>query len=102
VRQEDVDTDYLFGSFLQRFGGFELPGVGAQNYSMRPVAFGETLPAGTRLTLFSDDKPDRFFTVIKFCMDATSGVALTLKTGVPSYPSRRRGRQNPFTDSSGN
>ena len=30
---------------------------------MRPVAFGEALPAGTRLTLFSDDKPDRFFTV---------------------------------------
>jgi hypothetical protein len=52
---------------------------------MRPVAFGEALPAGTRLTLFSDDKPDRFFTVIKFWMDATSGVALDLKTGVPTY-----------------
>jgi hypothetical protein len=32
---------------------------------MRPVAFGEALPTDTRLTLFSDDKPDRFFTVIK-------------------------------------
>jgi hypothetical protein len=52
---------------------------------MRPVAFGEALPAGTRLTLFSDDKPDRFFTVIKFWMDATSGVALALKGGVPTY-----------------
>src|SRR6266481_2953483 len=52
---------------------------------MRPVAFGEPLPAGTRLTLFSDDKPDRFFTVIKFCMDKTFGVALELKTGVPTY-----------------
>jgi len=52
---------------------------------MRPVAFGEALSAGTRLTLFSDNKPDRFFTVIKFWMDATSGVALDLKTGVPSY-----------------
>jgi hypothetical protein len=52
---------------------------------MRPVAFGEALPAGTRLTLFSDDKPDRFFTVIKFWMDETSGVSLTLKTGVPTY-----------------
>jgi hypothetical protein len=52
---------------------------------MRPVAFGEALPAGTRLTLFSDDKPDRFFTVIRFWMDATSGVALALNTGVPSY-----------------
>src|SRR5258707_13662900 len=42
---------------------------------MRPVAFGEHLPAGTRLALFSEDKPDRFFTVIKFWMDETSGVA---------------------------
>ncbi len=45
---------------------------------MRPVAFGEALSAGTRLSLFSDDKPDRFFTVIKFWMDETSGIA-------PSY-----------------
>jgi hypothetical protein len=52
---------------------------------MRPVEFGEALPVGTRLTLFSDDKPDRFFTVIKFWMDETSGVALALKTGVPTY-----------------
>jgi len=52
---------------------------------MRPVAFGEALPAGTRLTLFSDDKPDRFFKVLKFWMDETSGVALTLKAGVPTY-----------------
>jgi hypothetical protein len=52
---------------------------------MRPVAFDEALPAGIRLTLFSDDKPDRFFTVIKFWMDETSGVALALKTGVPTY-----------------
>src|SRR5580700_937849 len=52
---------------------------------MRPLPFGEALPAGTRLTLFSDDKPDRFFTVIRFWMDNTSGVALALKTGVPTY-----------------
>jgi hypothetical protein len=52
---------------------------------MRPVAFGEALPARTRLTLFSDDRPDRFFTVIKFWMDETSGVALALQTGLPSY-----------------
>ena len=52
---------------------------------MRLVEFGEALAAGTRLTLFSNDKPDRFFTVIKFWMDATSGVALALKTGVCSY-----------------
>jgi hypothetical protein len=52
---------------------------------MRTVAFGESLPAGTRLTLFSADKPDRFFRVIKFWMDETSGVALALRTGVPSY-----------------
>jgi hypothetical protein len=52
---------------------------------MRPVAFGEAVPAGTRLILFSDEKPDRFFTVIKFWMDSTSGAALELKTGVPTY-----------------
>jgi hypothetical protein len=52
---------------------------------MRPVAFGEALSSGTRLTLLSDDKPDRFFIVIKFWKDATSGVALELKTGVPTY-----------------
>jgi hypothetical protein len=52
---------------------------------MRPVAFGEALPVGTRLTLFSDDKPDRFFTIIKFWMDETSGVAIALRGGVPTY-----------------
>jgi hypothetical protein len=52
---------------------------------MRPLPFGEALPAGTRLTLFSDDKPERFFTVIEFWMDETSGVALALKAGVPTY-----------------
>jgi hypothetical protein len=52
---------------------------------MRPVKFGEALAGGTRLTLFSDDKPNRFFTVIKFWLDETSGVALALKTGVPTY-----------------
>jgi hypothetical protein len=45
---------------------------------MRPVAFGEALSAGTRLTLLS-------FTDITFWMDETLGVALALKTGVPSY-----------------
>jgi hypothetical protein len=52
---------------------------------MRPVAFGEVLSGGTRLTLVSDDKPDRIFTVIKSWIDATSGVALDLQTGVPTY-----------------
>jgi len=52
---------------------------------MRPVEFGEALAGGTRLTLYSDDKPDRLFTVIKFWIDETSGIALKLKTGVPSY-----------------
>jgi hypothetical protein len=52
---------------------------------MRPVAFGEALAAGTCLTLFSDDKPQRFFTVIKFWMDESSGVAIALKGGVPTY-----------------
>jgi hypothetical protein len=61
------------------------PASGHKILLMRPVIFGEALPAGTRLTLFSADKPDRFFTVIKFWIDKTSGVALDLNTGVPSY-----------------
>jgi hypothetical protein len=52
---------------------------------MRPVQFGEAFAAGTRLTLFSSDKPDRFFTVITFLIDKVSGVALDLDTGVPCY-----------------
>src|SRR5215469_7672557 len=52
---------------------------------MRAVEFGEALTAGTRLTLFSNDKPSRFFTVITFLIDAVSGVALDLNTGVPCY-----------------
>ena len=52
---------------------------------MQPVAFGEPLLSGTRLTLISANKPDRFFTVIKFWMDEISGVALALKVGVPTY-----------------
>ena len=52
---------------------------------MRPVAFGEALSVGTRLTLASADMPDRFFTVITFCIDKVSGVALDLETGVPCY-----------------
>jgi hypothetical protein len=47
---------------------------------MRPVEFGEALAARTRLTLFSDDKPNRLFTVIRFWMDETSGIALALRT----------------------
>jgi hypothetical protein len=52
---------------------------------MRQVEFGEALATGTRLTLFSEDKPDRLFTVITFLIDAISGVALDLETGVPCY-----------------
>ena len=52
---------------------------------MRPVEFGEAVPTGTRLTLFSHDKPDRLFTVIAFLSDKVLGVALDLKTGVPCY-----------------
>ena len=32
--------------------------------SMRPVEFGEALTPGSRLTLFSNEEPDRFFTII--------------------------------------
>ncbi|SRR5258708_24902055 len=52
---------------------------------MRSVAFGESLPAGTRLTLFSDDKPDRFLPSSSFGFDQTLGASLALRTGVPTY-----------------
>jgi hypothetical protein len=47
------------------------------------VPLGAALLAGIQLPLFSDNKPDRFFTVIKFWMDKTSVVALALKGDVP-------------------
>jgi hypothetical protein len=52
---------------------------------MRPVEFREALAIGTRLTLFSRDKPDRVFTVIKFWVDETLGASLQLSSGVPCY-----------------
>ena len=52
---------------------------------MRLVEFGEAVPAGTRLTLVSADKPDRLFTVVTFLMDKVSGIMLDLGTGVPCY-----------------
>jgi hypothetical protein len=52
---------------------------------MRTVVFGEPLPGGPRLTLVSDDKPARFFTVIKFWLDEISGIALALKTAFLTY-----------------
>jgi hypothetical protein len=52
---------------------------------MRPVEFGGALAPGSRPTLFSDDKPDRFFRVIKSWIDQTLGESLALRTGVPPY-----------------
>jgi hypothetical protein len=51
---------------------------------MRPVEFGDELAIGTRLTLSSDDKPDRF-SVIKSWIDQTLGASLAMGAGVPSY-----------------
>jgi hypothetical protein len=39
---------------------------------------------------FAADKSDRFFTVIKFWLDETSGIALALRTGVPPTKSKMR------------
>jgi hypothetical protein len=63
-------------------------GILSLNHSDAPIAFGEALIAGTRLIIFSNDKPDRFFTVIKFWMDETSGIALAFKSGVLAINSR--------------
>ena len=57
---------------------------------MRPVAFGESLSAGIGLTLFSDDKPDRFFTVIKFWMDENLGRCARAQDRRTFLPSRGR------------
>ncbi len=57
---------------------------------MRPVAFGEVLSAGTCLTFFSDDKPDRFFRVIKFWMDEPSGLRLHLRPAFLPIKSKTR------------
>jgi hypothetical protein len=59
--------------------------VGAQNQSDATRRIWRASTPGTRLTLFSHDKPERFFIVVKFWMDETSGIALALRTGVPSY-----------------
>jgi hypothetical protein len=56
---------------------------------MRPVEFGEAFPPGTRLTLFSYDKPDRFFMVIEFSIDKTLA---TNETPGLSDPERLRQR----------
>jgi hypothetical protein len=56
-------------------------GVRSQNHSDATVEFAEALAAGTQLTLFSADKPDRFFRVIKFWIDETSGIAVA-----PAFP----------------
>ena len=79
---------------------------------MHPIAFGEPLLAGTRLTLFSDDKPDRFFTVIKFWMDETMGLPLPSEPAFLPIKSKTAcraeglpeagGRQNSFTASTAN
>jgi hypothetical protein len=42
----------------------------------KTIEFGDALAAGTRLTPLSEDKPDRFFTVIEFWMDETSEIGL--------------------------
>ena len=47
------------------------------------VAITPIYAAGTRLTLFSKDKPKRFFTVIKSWIDQTLEASLRLAPGVP-------------------
>jgi hypothetical protein len=61
VSSKNCFKRWRFESATVHACGFELGILGRG-----PVAFGEALSSGTRLTLFSYDKPDRFFTVIKF------------------------------------
>jgi hypothetical protein len=52
---------------------------------MRPVEFAKNVPPGTRLILFSDDKPDRFFTVLEFKLDPQLGSLAQLGRAIPTY-----------------
>ena len=52
---------------------------------MRPVEFGENLLPGTRLILFSDDKSDRFFTVLEFTLNSELASLSGLGCAVPCY-----------------
>ena len=53
---------------------------------MYPIEFGENVPSGTRLILFSDDdRPDRFFTVLEFTLNSELGSLAGLGCAVPSY-----------------
>jgi hypothetical protein len=57
---------------------------------MRPVAFGEALPAGTRLTLFSDASPIASSRSLSSGWMNPQGVALALRGGVPIKSKTRK------------
>jgi hypothetical protein len=59
--------------------------LGTSYAEMLTTTIGQRLLCGTRLTLFSDEKPDPLFTVIKFWIDQTLGASPALENGVPSY-----------------
>ena len=54
---------------------------------MRPVEFGEDLLPGTvtRLTLFSDDKPDRYFTVLESMLESRIALPTVDLRSWPAY-----------------
>jgi hypothetical protein len=58
---------------------FELELAGAERNWQKE----QSASVGTRLTLFWEEKPDRFFTVIKFWMDEGSSIALALVNSAP-------------------
>jgi hypothetical protein len=60
-------------------------GIRSQNHSDAPRRLWRSFVFRNSAHSFPDDKPDRFFTVIEFWMDKTSGVALDLETGVHTY-----------------
>jgi len=60
-------------------------GVRSQNHFDATRRLRRSSPRWNPLTLFCADKPNRVFTVITFCIDKVSGVALDLETGVPCY-----------------
>ncbi len=47
---------------------------------MRPVSFAEDLQPGARLSLFSEDKPDRYLTIVESLLE--SGIGLLPTTSI--------------------
>jgi hypothetical protein len=53
---------------------------------MRPVSFAEDLQPGAPLSLFSEDKPDRYLTIVESLLESGIGLSVGDTRNWPSYP----------------